>query len=171
MSKRHEHACPVAAFLNVFGDAWTLMVIREAFYGATQFSEIQRNTGIAKNLLSARLSMLVEEGVLYREDIGERGSRYAYKLTEKGKSLVPVLVAMVQWANEHLFSEGTEPVFLVERKSGKPLKRLIPSNARGRALKWGDILARPGPGADRATRARILSGNPRAEGAGRKSSA
>ena len=169
MSKRHEHACPVAAFLNIFGDAWTLMVIREAFYGATQFSEIQRNTGIAKNLLSSRLSMLVEEGVLYREDIGERGSRFAYRLTEKGCSLVPVLVAMVQWSNEHLFSEGQEPVFLVERKSGKPLKRLIPSNARGRELKWGEILTRPGPGADRAMRARILSSKHGAGGTGQKS--
>lgn len=168
MSKRHEHACPVAAFLNIFGDAWTLMVIREAFYGATQFSEIQRNTGIAKNLLSARLSMLVEEGVLYREDIGERGSRFAYKLTEKGKSLVPVLVAMVQWSNEHLFSGGKEPVFLVERKSGKPLKRLVPSNARGRELGWGDILTQPGPGADRAMRARIASGGHGAAGTGHK---
>ena len=116
MAKRHTQTCPVAGFLNIFGDAWTLMIIREAFYGATRFSEIQRNTGIAKNLLSDRLSMLVAEGVLEREDVGERGSRYAYKLTAKGRSLAPVFIAMSQWSNEHVFGAGGEPVFLIERQ-------------------------------------------------------
>lgn len=157
MSKRHDQTCPIAEFLNIFGDAWTLMVIREAFYGATRFSEMQRNTGIAKNLLSDRLSMLVDEGVLYREDVGERGSRFAYKLTEKGRSLVPIFVTIVQWTNENLYSSGEEPVLLVERSSGKPLKRMTPSNARGKELKWGDISAAPGPGANKAARLRIVS--------------
>ncbi|MEL7372034.1 MAG: helix-turn-helix domain-containing protein, partial [Myxococcota bacterium] len=81
MGKRHTQTCPVAGFLNIFGDSWTLMIVREAFYGATRFSEFQRNTGIAKNLLSDRLSMLVEEDILQIENIGERGTRYAYRFT------------------------------------------------------------------------------------------
>ena len=80
MSKRHTQKCSVAGFLNVFGDGWTLLVIREALYGATRFSEFRANTGIAKNLLSDRLSKLVDEGILATEDIGERGSRNALQL-------------------------------------------------------------------------------------------
>ena len=155
MAKRHTQTCPVAGFLNIFGDAWTLMIIREAFYGATRFSEIQRNTGIAKNLLSDRLSMLVAEGVLEREDVGERGSRYAYKLTAKGRSLAPVFIAMSQWSNEHVFGAGGEPVFLIERKTGRKLKKLAPTDADGKPLQWRDIATRPGPGANKAARARI----------------
>ena len=96
MAKPHTQTCPIAAFLNVFGDAWTLMIIREAFYGATRFTEFQRNTGAARNLLSDRLAMLVSNGVLERQNVGEQGTRYAYRLTDKGQSLVPVLVAMMQ---------------------------------------------------------------------------
>lgn len=156
MAKRHTQTCPVAGFLNIFGDAWTLLVIREAFYGATRFSEMQRNTGIAKNLLSDRLSMLVDEGLFEREDIGERGARYAYKLTEKGRSLATVLVAMAQWSNEHVFGKGREPVLLAERSTGKTLKKLTPRSANGKPLQWRDIVAQPGPGANKAARVRIL---------------
>ena len=155
MAKRHTQTCPVAGFLNIFGDAWTLLIIREAFYGATRFSEMQRNTGIAKNLLSDRLSVLAAEGLLDREDVGVRGARYAYKLTAKGRSLAPVIVAMSQWSNEHVFGAGREPVFLVERKTGRKLKKLAPASADGKPLQWRDIASRPGPGADKAARIRI----------------
>ena len=155
MAKRHTQTCPIAGFLNIFGDAWTLLIIREAFYGGTRFSEFQRNTGIAKNLLSDRLSMLVEEGVLKREDIGERGSRYAYKLTDKGKSLVPVYAAMLQWGNEHVYGDGNEPVFLVDRASGKPIPQVSLTTESGEPLRWSDVSARPGPGANKAAQIRI----------------
>lgn len=156
MANKHDQTCPVAAFLNIFGDSWTLMVIREAFYGAKRFSEIQRNTGIAKNLLSDRLSMLVDEGILYRKEIGERGSRQAYELTEKGVSLVPVIVAIVQWSNEHLFESHKEPLFLVERGTRNPLPHMVPTTAEGNQIEWGNILSQPGPGADKAARSRII---------------
>ena len=155
MSKPHTHACSVAKFLNLFGDAWTWMVVREAFYGATRFTEIQRNTGIARNLLSERLRKLVDAEILEREDVGERGTRYAYRLTEKGRSLLPVLVAMVQWSNRELHAPGTEPVLLVDRTSGRELADLVPRDADGEALAWGRVAARPGPGADQPARDRI----------------
>lgn len=155
MSKPHTQSCSVARFLNVFGDAWTWMVVREAFYGATRFTEFQRNTGIAKNLLSERLRKLTAAGVLAREDVGEQGTRYAYHLTEKGRSLISVMVAMVQWSNEELHEPGQEPVVLVDKFSGRPLAPMVPRAASGEELGWRDILAEPGPGADRAARARI----------------
>jgi len=156
MAKRHIQACAVAGFLNIFGDGWTWLVIREAFYGATRFSEFQRNTGIARNLLSQRLSMLVDEGILRRDDVGERGPRYEYRMTPKGEALFPVLVTMIQWSNEHVFGAGREPIRLLERNSMKQLKKVVPTTARGRVLHWPDVVAQPGPGADKAARMRIL---------------
>ncbi|MEM6410562.1 MAG: helix-turn-helix domain-containing protein [Pseudomonadota bacterium] len=160
MAKPHTQTCPIAGFLNTFGDAWTLLIIREAFYGATRFSEFQRNTGIARNLLTDRLTSLVDQGLLEREDIGEHGTRYAYQLTEKGRSLVPVFVAMVQWSNENIYSEADAPVHLIERKTKKPLKPMRPVSTRGQELVWGDIVAIPGPGANRAAIARIDASQP-----------
>ena len=163
MSKPHTQTCPIASFLNVFGDAWTWLVLRESFYGATRFSEIQRNTGIAKNLLSERLRKLVSEGILAKENVGSRGSRYAYQLTEKGRSLVPVLIAMVQWSNEHLYGLGHEPMRLIERASGEQLAKLQPTDREGNVLGWQDILAQAGPGATDTSRLSAVATEPRSE--------
>lgn len=157
MSKPHTQTCPIARFLNVFGDAWTWMIVRESFYGTTRFSEFRRNTGIAKNLLSDRLGKLVEVEVLEREDIGEQGTRYAYRLTDKGRSLMPMLVAMVQWSNQALHAPGQEPIRLVDRAKGRPLADLVPRAADGTELGWGEIATEPGPGADRASRSRFAA--------------
>ena len=88
-------------------------------------------------------------------DIGERGTRYEYHLTERGASLMPVFVAMNQWANEHVYGKGNEAVDLFERSSGKRLLQLVPRDRDGKTLRNTDIVARPGPGASAAARARI----------------
>lgn len=157
MANRHTQTCAVARFLNVFGDAWTLLIIREAMYGATKFSEFQRNTGIAKNLLSDRLALLVDEGLLEEVDVGTRGSRIEYTLTKKGQSLLPVYVSIVQWSNKHLWGSGNEPVHLVDRKHGHRLKQMTPKSSDGKTLGWGDVLAKPGPGSSQDARERLLA--------------
>ena len=91
MANRHTQTCAIAGALNVLGDHWPLLLVREAFYGSTRFGEFQRNTGIAKTLLSDRLLFLEEEGIFRKEDVGERGTRYAYRLTEKGVALYHLL--------------------------------------------------------------------------------
>lgn len=159
MSKPHTQTCPIASFLNVFGDAWTWMIVREAFYGTTRFTEFRRNTGIAKNLLSDRLSKLVDVGVLEREDVGEKGTRYAYQLTAKGRALTPMMVAMVQWSNEELHEPGHEPIRLIERGNGRPVAPLVPRAEDGRELTWREIATETGPGADRAARRRFQEMN------------
>ena len=155
MSKPHTQTCPVARFLNIFGDSWTWMIVREAFYGATRFGEFRRNTGIARNILSDRLSMLVAQNILERRDVGGTGTRYAYHLTAQGQALFPVLVAMVQWGNEHIFGSEGAPVVLVDRESGEALGSLAPMTPDGRKLAWTELGLRPGPGASRAARARL----------------
>ncbi len=157
MANRHTQTCAVARFLNVFGDAWTLLVVREALYGTTKFSEFQRNTGIAKNLLSDRLTSLVNEGILEGVEAGARGSRTEYALTKKGQSLLPVFVSIVQWSNKNLWGAGNEPMHLIDRKHGHRLKRMVPLSSDGRVLRWGDVLAQPGPGSSEEARDRLLA--------------
>ncbi|WP_146344309.1 winged helix-turn-helix transcriptional regulator [Phaeobacter marinintestinus] len=151
MTARHTHTCPVAATLNVIGDHWTMLILREAFYGACKFSEIQRNTGIARNLLSARLTHLVGEGVLEKTS----GSRPLYHLTKRGRALRPVLVAMTQWGNDHLYGAGNEPVALLDAVSGEKLAPAVYQTTSGQPVRPEDIRARPGPGASDATRRRL----------------
>ncbi len=155
MTKKHQQTCPIAGFLNVFGDAWSLLIVREAFYGATRFSEFLENTGIARNILTDRLASLVDAGVLTRVNVGERGARYEYRLTDRGESLMPVIIAISQWANEQLFGRGREAVDLVERSTGRKLLKLLPRDRDGNVLSATDIIARAGPGASAAARARI----------------
>lgn len=160
MVKRHEHECPVAQTLNIVGDHWTLLIIREAFYGATRFSEFERNIGIAKNLLTQRLDLLCAENVMDRRDVGERGSRYAYHLTAKGRALQPVLVAMTQWGNRFCYSDETAPVLVVEKATGQPIDRLQFASTDGRVLAPRDLSVAPGPGASDAVKRRLAEAKP-----------
>lgn len=155
MANKHRQTCPIAEFLNVFGDAWTLLVIREAFYGATRFGEFRRNTGAARNILSDRLSMLVDQEILKLVDVGERGPRYEYHLTERGESLTPVFVAITQWGNEHIYGAQREAVGFYEKRSGRKLQKLSPLDGDGNVLEKDDLIVKAGPGASAATRLRI----------------
>ena len=165
MTKQHTQQCPIAGFLNLFGDRWTWLIVREAFYGSTRFSEFERHTEIAKNLLADRLANLVETGILEKQNIGERGTRFAYHLTPKGRSLNTVLLTMFQWGNTHLYAAGEEPLHVVERATGKPLSAVKLMSEDGRLLSATDLIAVPGPGANEQTtrRLRKVSGLARAD--------
>ena len=155
MTRKHTHTCAIAGMLNIFGDHWTWLVVREAFYGATRFRDFQRNTGISRNILTDRLMVLVEEGILEKTDIGSRGTRFAYELTGKGRSLQPVLMAMTLWGNEHVYGAGKEPVLMIDAKTGLPVEALRPVNSAGRRVAPENIVPMPGPGASRATLSRL----------------
>jgi len=157
MVKSHQHQCPVAQMLNIFGDHWTLLIIREAFYGATRFTEFERRIGIAKNLLAQRLGLLCDEGVFEKQDVGERGARYAYFLTEKGTALQPVLIAMSQWGNKYCYSEEAAPISIAEKMTGNPIAPLQMISASGRFLSSRDVSVVPGPGANDATRQHLAT--------------
>lgn len=155
MVKAHKHECPVARTLNIFGDRWTLLIIREAFYGATRFSDFERHSGIAKNLLSQRLKLLCAEDVFKKVNVGTRGERYAYYLTPKGRALQSVLIAMTQWGNEYCFQKGAEPISIVEDATGIPIAPLQFTSACGRVLSPRELSVSPGPGASGETRRHI----------------
>ncbi|MBY6242768.1 helix-turn-helix domain-containing protein [Methylosinus sp. Sm6] len=149
--------CSIARSLEILGEWWTLLVVREAFFGARRFGEFEANLGIARNVLSDRLSKLVEAGVLDREPEPGRGNPVAYRLTEKGRELLPVLVALMQWGDRWINS-GREPVTLVERETGKEIAPLEVASREGRPLRARDLVVTPGPGADAVVERRFGGG-------------
>lgn len=116
-------ACSIARALDVVGEKWTLLVLREAFYGVRRFDQFHANLGCARNLLSARLATLVAHGVLAREAYEAAGQRvrHEYRLTEKGRDLMPALVALMQWGDRWEAAPGGPPVVLRHRDCGAPV--------------------------------------------------
>ena len=148
--------CSVARTLEIVGDWWTLLVVREAFIGTRRFADFEANLDISKNILAKRLDHLVDHGVLSRVDAGVHGHRYEYELTPKGKDLVTILTALRQWGDRWVFGEGREPLLVVDVRTGRPIPRVRLVGEDGKPLRAADITVQPGPGAARATRARYL---------------
>jgi DNA-binding HxlR family transcriptional regulator len=140
--------CSVARTLQVVGEKWSLLILREAFYGATRFEDIHRRLGCARNLLSQRLDTLARHGVLARnayEQLGMR-TRYEYELTERGRKLYPVLVALMQWGDEFLADPAGPAVEVHHGDCGAPVRAGLRC-ALGHDLEADDAVAVPGPGA------------------------
>jgi len=152
--------CGIAQALDALGDWWTLLIVRDAFFGARRFGDFQRSLGIAKNILSARLQHLVEHGVFERVDVGSEGERLEYRLTEKGDALLTVLTALREWSDEWVFGRGNEPVIVRDRKSGRRIAKLRIADADGALLTRRELRTEPGPGASPAT-IRLLTRRPR----------
>jgi DNA-binding HxlR family transcriptional regulator len=113
--------CPSARSLDVIGDWWSLLIVRDAFDGLTRFSEFEKSLGIAKNTLTDRLRTLVSRGILEAAPTGDTGARLEYRLTEMGRDLFPVMVALRQFGERHLFGPNEEHSVLVERETGLPV--------------------------------------------------
>ena len=144
--------CGIARSLEVLGDWWTLLIIRDAFFGLRRFADFRQHLGISRNVLSQRLRHLTEHGILDRVDVGEHGERFEYRLTDKGEALLPVLTTLREWGDEWVFGEGKEPLVMRERTSGDRLPRTLVRNQEGRPVTRREIRAEPGPGADASTR-------------------
>ena len=150
-----DQNCSVAQALEVLGDWWTLLVVREAFLGVRRFADFEANLDISKNVLSARLEHLVAHGVLARVDVGVHGRRYEYELTPMGKDLATVMTALREWGDRWIYGEGREPLLALDRRSGRRIPRLRMLDHEGRPLAGRDITLAPGSGASRRTRARF----------------
>jgi DNA-binding HxlR family transcriptional regulator len=117
-----DAACPIARSLEVVGERWTFLVLREAFLGRTRFTEFRERLGVSPDVLTARLATLVEFGVLERHTYRDEGAREReeYRLTESGRDLMPVLGALSQWSNEHR-PTGAPPTISYATADGEPL--------------------------------------------------
>jgi DNA-binding HxlR family transcriptional regulator len=148
-----EAECPVARALDVIGDWWSLLIIRDAFLGIRRFSEFQKNIGVAKNILTVRLRALVEDGILEMAPASDGSAYQEYVLTPKGRGVFPVLVALRQWSEEFSFSPGGCATQLVDRNAGQPVRKLELRAQDGRLLGNGDTEVKANPAAKRRRRA------------------
>ncbi|HGM5490493.1 TPA: winged helix-turn-helix transcriptional regulator [Serratia fonticola] len=130
--------CPVARTLDVLGDWWSLLIIRDAFDGISRFSEFQKNLGMAKNILSTRLRTLVAQGILQVCPAADGSAYQEYVLTDKGREIFPIIVALRQWGEDHLFTTGEDFSRLVEVDSEQPIPRMRPIGHAGQELNLGN---------------------------------
>ena len=113
--------CSIAASLEVIGDRWTMLILREAFRGTRRFDHFQRDLGLARNLLADRLNRLVEHGVFHKVPYQERPVRFEYRLTPKGVDLSPSLVALMRWGDRWVVGEAGPPVVLIHDACASPV--------------------------------------------------
>ena len=142
MLDENNAQCPVARALEVLGDRWALMILRDAFDGLRRFSEFQKNLGLAKNILASRLKLLVESGLLAMQPASDGSAYKEYVLTEKGRSVFPVVVGLRQWGERFLFDAGEARSELVEGATGQGLETLQVRAVDGRVLNAEDCLRR-----------------------------
>ncbi len=140
-----DDGCPIARALDVIGDWWSILIIREALFGARRFGEFQKKLGLAKNILTTRLRTLVDHGILETAPASDGSAYQEYVLTAKGSATFPILVALRQWTEE--FDEHPEEIttVLVDCDSGRPVKKLELHAADGRLLQMDDVTLKPRP--------------------------
>ncbi|KAA0980433.1 helix-turn-helix domain-containing protein [Pseudomonas sp. ANT_H12B] len=138
------NACPVARSLDLIGDWWSLLIIRDALAGTRRFSDFQKSLDVAKNILSARLKNMVEQGVMRMEPAADGSIYKEYVLTEKGRALQPVLIALSQWGNEFMYEPGETGSVMVDARDRKPIRKLELVSVDGRHLKPEDIATKLG---------------------------
>ena len=133
--------CSIARSLEIVGERWTLLVLRDVFRGKRRFEDLQRSLGIARNVLTDRLGRLVDEGVLERRRYQERPVRHEYRLTEKGIDLWPVMVQLLQWGDRHYAHPDGPPMVLSHRGCGGGVDEHRTCTRCGAALGPRDVVA------------------------------
>jgi DNA-binding HxlR family transcriptional regulator len=147
--KRTEFAswpCSVARTVDLLGDWWTPLVLREAFLGVRRFDDMQRELGIGRNVLTQRLKRLVEEGLLERILYQEKPDRYEYHLTDKGRDFYPVLAAMIAWGDRWLSGEEGPPIVLRHTACGHDMTAKVVCSECGEPIQAREVRASLGPG-------------------------
>jgi DNA-binding HxlR family transcriptional regulator len=140
-----DQNCSVAKTIAVVGDTWTLLILREAFFRVRRFDQMQRNLGIARNVLADRLQSLVGHGILERVQYQDRPPRYEYKLTRKGLDLYPTLVSLMQWGDKYAAESGP-PVELVHADCGHVTQPVLSCSHCGDELDPRHVRVQAGPG-------------------------
>jgi DNA-binding HxlR family transcriptional regulator len=143
--------CSIARALEVVGDRWTLLIIRDIVLGHTRFDQLSDSLGVASNVLTDRLNRLTAEGVLERVPYNERPERFEYRLTKKGRELGLVLIALMQWGDRHL---SDKPPRIARRRSDRSPVSVRLVGKDGSVVAPNDLELVPGPGALKAARAR-----------------
>src|SRR5260370_16079666 len=130
--------CPVGGWLDTIGEWWSLLIVRDALSGVRRFSDFQKSLGLAKNILSARLKKLVACGIMEQVPASDGSGYQEYALTQKGRDLFPVIVALRQWGEGYLFARGEERFQVLDERTRKP-PRLEVQNAKGEIVTADDL--------------------------------
>jgi DNA-binding HxlR family transcriptional regulator len=138
-------SCSVGRAMEILGERWTFLILRECFYGVRRFSDFQRNLGIARNILSARLQTLVRNDILERRRYHEEPERFEYRLTPAGRDLYPAVVTIMRWGDAHLAGEAGPPVLLMHACGHEADPTLVCSHC-GEELHPHDVTPVAGPG-------------------------
>ena len=145
-TKRYENlTCSAARALEVVGERWTMLVVRDLFYGMRRFDELQRDLGVARNILAQRLATLVEVGIARRVQYCDAPPRHEYRLTRKGEDLFPVLLALISWGDRWAAPDGA-PVVMTHTRCGQDLEPVVVCAFCGEEPLPHTVHARVGPG-------------------------
>jgi DNA-binding HxlR family transcriptional regulator len=142
-----KEVCSIAGTLELVGERWTLLIVRELFVGVHRFDELQGDLGIARNVLQARLETLVDAGIVIRRAYREHPPRHEYRLTDTGLELWPVIVSLMQWGDRHLDWPDGPPVVLEHRDCGGAVDAHRCCERCGARLGPREVWARPGAAA------------------------
>jgi DNA-binding HxlR family transcriptional regulator len=146
---RHDYpgqVCSIAKALEVIGERWSLLIVRDVMNGRRRFDELQKGLGVARNVLSARLQRLVEEDILERRPYQESPERFEYFLTEKGLDLWPSLVALLGWGDRHTEYPDGPPLLVIHKECGGRVSDRGICESCGQTLNARDARAVPGSG-------------------------
>lgn len=153
-----DSSCSVARALNEVGDWWSLLVVLHAMYGTRRFVDFQQELGIARNILCDRLARLVDNQVLKKVEVGEHGSRFEYRLTEKGRDLFPVVIALRQWGDKWNPAPDQAPLDLRDRETGRTIRQVNVQDADGNPLTVRDVFVPEGDSARKMTDSKKSAG-------------
>lgn len=143
-SQTEVDGCSIQATLDLVGDRWTLLILRDIFRGVQRFSQIQQDLGIARNLLSERLTRLVDHEIVHKVPYQDRPLRHEYRLTPKGMDLSPALVALMRWGDRWT-SDGTPPTVLIHDACATALEQVLLCPTCDETVLPSQIRSRPGP--------------------------
>lgn len=147
-------SCPIARSLERVGEWWSILILRDAFYGMTRFDEFQKSLDIAPNILTRRLTALVAEGLMERRQYLEKPPRYEYVLTESGRTFKPVMIALLAWGNKQFTPDGLS-VVLTDLHTGEAVDPILVDSATGKPITGDNYVLAAGPAAGEGVRNRM----------------
>lgn len=149
--------CSLARSLEIIGDWWTPLIVRDLFLGVTRFDDLIEDLGVSRNLLTSRLKALTTHGLIERRRYQDNPPRYDHVLTEAGRELVPPLAALTAWGDRWATPRGGAPILFEHRTCGKMFRPEVRCPHCGEAVHAHDLIAHPGPGGKAARGTRVIA--------------
>jgi len=141
-----DQVCSIARTLEVLGERWTLLIVRDALLGVRRFDDFQHSLGLARNVLTDRLARLVDAGILDRVPYQERPLRHEYQLTSMGRELVIPVIGLMHWGDQHLAGTGGPPRLTRHHNCGGPVRATLTCATCAQPIRPGELDVLPGPG-------------------------